>query len=52
MKPIKKIATHDLEIITPETLNSLRGGKAEVLLERRQKPQQGDGANYVCCINI
>lgn len=40
------------ELLAQEELASLKGGTAGVLFEKEQTSESGDGAKYVCCIEI
>jgi len=41
-----------LELLSQEDLAILKGGNATVLHEKEQNSESGDGAKYVCCIEI
>lgn len=40
------------DLLAQEELAALKGGTAGVLFEKEQTSESGDGAKYVCCIEI
>lgn len=52
MKPFVELEKTGMEELTFETLNELRGGKAEVVAQQSIASECGDGSKYVCCIEI
>lgn len=40
------------DFLSQEDLTILKGGNATVLQEKEQGSESGDGAQYVCCIEI
>ena len=40
------------DFLSQEDLSILMGGNAIVLLEEEQSSESGDGAKYVCCLEI
>lgn len=50
MKEINKII--QIEVFSEETMDELRGGTAAVMAREVQQSAAGDGAKYVCCIDI
>lgn len=53
MESIKQRNTlRESELLSEDVLNELRGGIA--LVDKKEEPQKqtGDGAQYVCCVNL
>lgn len=40
------------DIISDDLLEDLRGGTSAVISEEHEKPKEGDGAKWICCIII
>lgn len=42
----------NIDILSEESLNALKGGVAEVRKEEKLESESGDGAKFVCCVEI
>ena len=47
-----KLNINELDIISDDLLEDLRGGTAEVVSADHELSKEGDGANWICCIKI
>lgn len=52
MEPKNSLNSAELEEISSKELDILRGGIAKCLSVENEPPREGDGAQYVCCINL